>query len=247
MEIMDSWADCRLKLALKEYEETERVRLASAYAIMNYRSDGDDVPLDLMTREDLVAHRASSSPPTPTLSTLSSPSPHRLIIDPLSRREGNKASLFEATFALAGGPRLNVFMKTYPVEDFNVLIHEFDVYTAVAHLVIVPKLHAVIKARFDPWGGLILEHAGTTLSSRDVPWKDLELTQQEKLDLYDAFRQLHAAGVVHGDVAARNILRRPSGAFCLVDFDRSSLNHVCPGPTCEELARLQRNLGLKAV
>ncbi|KAF8192339.1 hypothetical protein K438DRAFT_1935133 [Mycena galopus ATCC 62051] len=138
-------------------------------------------------------------------------------------------------------------MKTYPVEDFNLLLHEFDVYTAVAHLDIVPKLHAVIKCRFEPWGGLIMEYAGTTLSIYDVPWEDLKLTWQEKLDLYDALRQLHAAGVVHGDVAARNILRRPSGTFYLVDFDRSSLNHVCPGPACEELAQLQRNLGLEAV
>ncbi|KAJ7794269.1 thiolase-like protein [Mycena olivaceomarginata] len=167
---------------------------------------------------NLVTHHASSSPPTPTLSTLSSRSPHLLTIDPYKTRGGNKASLYEATFALTGGPLLNVFMKTYPVEDFDLLLHEFDVYIAVAHLVIVPKLYA-----------------------------DLELTRQEKLDLYDALRQLHAAGVVHGDVAARNILRRPSGAFCLADFDRSSLNHVCPGPVCEELAQFQRDLGLEAV
>jgi hypothetical protein len=71
-------------------------------------------------------------------------------------------------------------MKTYPVEDFDLLLHEFDVYIVVAHLVIVPKLYAVIKCRFEPWGGLIMEHAGTTLSIYDVPWEDLELTRQEK-------------------------------------------------------------------
>ncbi|KAJ7301074.1 hypothetical protein DFH08DRAFT_979078 [Mycena albidolilacea] len=187
----------------------------------------------------LPAHTYTLDP----LVAISPPSHHR----PLQTRGGNKASLYEATFDLAGGPLFNMFMKTYPVEDFDLLLHEFDVYIAVAHLVIVPKLHAVIKCRFEPWGALIMEHAGTTLSIYDVPGEDLELTRQEKLDLYDALCQLNAAGVIHGDVAARNILRRLSGAFCLADFVRSSLNHIHPGPACEELAQLQRDLGLEAV
>ncbi|KAJ7213100.1 hypothetical protein GGX14DRAFT_446295 [Mycena pura] len=202
-----------------------------------------------MTRADLVAHHVSPSPlPTPTSSTLSSASPHLITIDPYSTRGGNKACIHHATFAMDGRPPFNVVLKTYPVEDFNLLIHEFDVYTAVAHLaVVVPTLHAVVKSRFEPWGGLILEDAGTVLSKYDTPWKALGLTPQDKVVLYDTLRQLHAAGVLHGDVAPRNILRRPSGAFCLVDFDRSTLNHVCPGPICKELSELQRVLALENV
>ncbi|KAJ7809967.1 hypothetical protein B0H14DRAFT_3880786 [Mycena olivaceomarginata] len=199
-----------------------------------------------MTRADLVAHHVSSSPlPTPTSSTLSSPSPYILTIDPYTTRGGNKACTHHATFAMDGGPLFNVVLKTYPVEDFDLLVHEFDVYTAVAPLAgVVPTLHAVVKSRFEPWGGLILENAGTVLSVYDTRWDALGLTPQDKVALYDTLRRLHAAGVLHGDVAPRNILRRPNGAFCLVDFDRSTLNHVCPVPTCKELSELQRVLAL---
>ncbi|KAJ7041294.1 hypothetical protein C8F04DRAFT_1391151 [Mycena alexandri] len=238
---------------LKEYEEGRRAEEASkppAYAIMHYPAWlwglSRDVPLDLMTREDLVTRHTSSSPP-PAPSSLSSSSPHILTINPETTGVGNKASFYEATFVLAGGPPLNVFMKTYPVEDFDLLCHEFDVYTTVGHLDVVPKLYAVVKGRSTDWGGLIMEHAGTSLSIYNLPWEKLLLSRQDKLNLYDAFRQLHAAGVVHGDVAARNILRRPSGAFCLVDFDRSTIGHLCPGSSCEELAQLQRDLGLEVI
>ncbi|KAJ7085407.1 hypothetical protein B0H15DRAFT_846801 [Mycena belliarum] len=248
MEITDPWAAYWADW-LKGKAPTTQGKQApqSYYAIMNFPADGftgPDVPLDLMTREDLVAHYASESY-SPTPPPLSAAAPHRLTIDGRSERCGNKASLFQATFALAGGPLLDVFVKTYPVEDFDLLLREFDVYSAAAHSGIVPKLHATIKCRPQPWGGLIMENAGTALSAYDDPWEDLKLTQRERLELYDALRRLHAAGIVHGDVAARNILRRPTGAFCLVDFERSSLAHVCPGPVCEELARSQRNLGLE--
>jgi hypothetical protein len=117
----------------------------------------------------------------PTSSTLSSPSPHIITIDPYKTRGGNKACIHHATFAIDGGPLFNVVLKTYPVEDFDLLIHEFDVYTAVTHLaVVVPKLHAVVKPRFEPWGGLILEDAGTVLSVYDTRWEALGLTPQDK-------------------------------------------------------------------
>ncbi|KAJ7029907.1 hypothetical protein C8F04DRAFT_1187262 [Mycena alexandri] len=188
-------------------------------------------PLDLMTRADVVAHFTSSfpqlTPPTP-----SSSSPHS-VINPHTTSAGNTASLYEATLVLAEGPQRPTQLNS----------HQLDVYTTVGHLAVVPKLHAVIKGRFTDWGGLIMEHAGTALSIHEGPCENLTLPQQDKFALYDVFLQLHAAGVVHGDVARRNI-RRPSGDFCVVDFDSSTLNHVCPGAACEELAQLRRNLGI---
>ncbi|KAJ7862748.1 hypothetical protein B0H14DRAFT_3444464 [Mycena olivaceomarginata] len=126
-------------------------------------------------------------------------------------------------------------------DDISLLIHEFDVYAAIVHLaVIVPTLHAVVKPRYDPWGGLILENAGTVLSEYDIRWDDLSLTHQEKILLYNTLHQLHSASVVHGDVAPRNILCRPCGAFCLVDFDRSTLNHKRGAvPSMEEYKQVQ--------
>ncbi|KAJ7862740.1 hypothetical protein B0H14DRAFT_3444456 [Mycena olivaceomarginata] len=104
---------------------------------------------------------------------------------------------------MEGEKSLRVVLKTYAIEDINLLIHEFDVYAAIAHLaVIVPTLHAVVKPHYDPWGGLILENAGTVLSEYEIRRDDLGLTHQEKILLYNTLRRLHSAGVVHGDVAA---------------------------------------------
>ncbi|KAJ7738069.1 hypothetical protein DFH07DRAFT_86406 [Mycena maculata] len=203
---------------------------------------GDSVLLDLMTCADL--------PSPPLTPTLSSPSPLLLTYDRFKTFAGNEAQMYEADFGPDEGPQLHVLVKTYHDKNMHLLRHEFNVYTAVAHLSIVPKLHAVIKSRSRPhWGGLIMEHAGTSLAAvyEEGDFECIELTPQERLEIYDAFRQLHVAGVVHGDVAPRNILRRPNGAFCLVDFDKSSLNHPCEGLTCPELAQLQRDLKLETV
>ncbi|KAJ7913058.1 hypothetical protein B0H13DRAFT_2005592 [Mycena leptocephala] len=249
----DPWADW----AAQDQEHYE----PPSYAILHHPGPfpwlpPDDVPLDQMSRADLVAYSTSSSVSTP-VSTLSSPSPYFLTIDSFKSRGGHTAAIHHGTFAMEGETPLRVVLKTYAIEDISRLIHEFDVYAAIAreagigekvarHLaVIVPTLHAVVKPRYDPWGGLILENAGTVLSEYEIRWDDLGLTHQEKILLYNTLRQLHSAGVVHGDVAPRNILRRPCGAFCLVDFDRSTLNHVCPGATCKELSEFQRVLRLQ--
>ncbi|KAJ7801416.1 hypothetical protein B0H14DRAFT_2615319 [Mycena olivaceomarginata] len=121
-----------------------------------------------MSRADLVAYSTSSLVST-HISTLSSPSPYFLTIDSFKSRGGHTAAIHHGTFAMEGETPLRVVLKTYAIEDINLLIHEFDVYAAIAHLaVIVPTLHAVVKPRYDPWGGLILENAGTVLSEYEI-------------------------------------------------------------------------------
>jgi tRNA A-37 threonylcarbamoyl transferase component Bud32 len=62
--------------------------------------------------------------------------------------------------------------------------------------------------------------------------------------LYSALKEIHAAGVLQGDIAPRNVVRRARGALCWIDFERSTLEHICPGDACEELADFRDQLGL---
>lgn len=46
----------------------------------------------------------------------------------------------------------------------------------------------------------------------------------------------HKQGIVHGDVAERNVLVTAAGKVFLIDFDHSIDEHQCPGVTqCWEL------------
>ena len=39
-----------------------------------------------------------------------------------------------------------------------------------------------------------------------------------------AFRRLHDAGVLHGDIRTHNLLLDPSGAFYIIDFDQAEVD-----------------------
>ncbi|KAJ7611542.1 hypothetical protein DFH06DRAFT_1244410 [Mycena polygramma] len=216
------------------------------YAFLHYSLPEDPVEpvnLDAVSRDDLVAYCTPSA--SPSSAVPSSRPPYILTLDPFRTAGGNHASVFHGQWAIDGQPPSDVVLKSYPVEDFKLLIHELDVYAAIGHLAfIVPTLHVVLKPSSESWGGLLLEDAGTVLAKYNTPWQNLGLTPHEKILLYDTLRQLHSAGIIHGDVVPRNIVRRPGGAFCFVDFERSKLNHTCPGPTCKELAELHHKLGL---
>ncbi|KAJ7725501.1 hypothetical protein B0H14DRAFT_3002861 [Mycena olivaceomarginata] len=61
--------------------------------------------------------------------------------------------------------------------------------------------------------------------------------------LLNALQEIHSAGVLHRDMAPRNVVRRPLGALCIIDFEAWSVGHRCPGPLrCEELASLGKAL-----
>ncbi|KAJ7837215.1 hypothetical protein B0H14DRAFT_3870541 [Mycena olivaceomarginata] len=44
-------------------------------------------------------------------------------------------------------------------------------------------------------------------------WKDFDLNPEERWAIYEAVEKIHAAGVVHGDLEARNIVRDEDGDF----------------------------------
>jgi tRNA A-37 threonylcarbamoyl transferase component Bud32 len=63
-----------------------------------------------------------------------------------------------------------------------------------------------------------------------------------RMGIYFALVQIHAAGVSHGDVEPRNVVRRRWGTPCFVDFGLSTTDHRCQRDTCEELAHLRSAL-----
>ncbi|KAJ7266391.1 hypothetical protein B0H12DRAFT_159486 [Mycena haematopus] len=218
------------------------------YAFLHYSFPDkpvDPVDLDTLSRDDLVAYCTPSAPRAPAVPC--SQPPHILTLDPFKRVAGYYACVFFGKWAIEGEPPSDVVFKTYPVKDFKFLINELDVYTAIAHLApIVPTLLVILKpsSEDEEWGGLLLENAGTVLADHNTYWQNLGLSLQERILLYETLCQLHSAGIIHGDVTPRNVVRRPGGAFCFVDFERSTLNHSCPGETCQELAELHNKLDL---
>ncbi|KAJ7255199.1 hypothetical protein C8J57DRAFT_1345728, partial [Mycena rebaudengoi] len=95
--------------------------------------------------------------------------------------------------------------------------------------------------------GNLLPPAGIDLVFADVEirvgdtedWTSLELSTADKVQLYDALQQLHAAGVIHGDFYPRNIMRRADSTFCIIDFGDAEIDYSCPGSTCWELDHLR--------
>jgi tRNA A-37 threonylcarbamoyl transferase component Bud32 len=55
--------------------------------------------------------------------------------------------------------------------------------------------------------------------------------------------RLHKSGVQHNDLEPRNVTQSSSGPL-IIDFDRASLDHNCPGALCKELQQVAQALDL---
>ncbi|KAF8505234.1 hypothetical protein JB92DRAFT_2965796 [Gautieria morchelliformis] len=96
---------------------------------------------------------------------------------------------------------------------------------------------------------LVLSKEGNALTS----WNDL--VEDERLELFSMALKLHQAGLRHGDLEPRNVLRSTTGQLKLVDLSEAS-EHQCCGTVqrgsrkrrrlyrCSELIRLRRELDL---
>ncbi|KAF8479980.1 hypothetical protein JB92DRAFT_3041604, partial [Gautieria morchelliformis] len=96
---------------------------------------------------------------------------------------------------------------------------------------------------------LVLSKEGNALTS----WNDL--VEDERLELFSMALRLHQAGLRHGDLEPRNVLRSTTGQLKLVDLSEAS-EHQCCGTVqrgsrkrrrsyrCSELIRLRRELDL---
>ncbi|KAJ7901604.1 hypothetical protein B0H13DRAFT_2027681 [Mycena leptocephala] len=65
-----------------------------------------------------------------------------------------------------------------------------------------------------------------------------------RMAIYFALVQIHAEGVLHNDLFPRNVVRRPGGAPCFVDFGLATIGHKCGPEYCNELAYLKDALEL---
>ena len=96
---------------------------------------------------------------------------------------------------------------------------EYALLEALSHRHIVSVFGLMDMAGTGTGGGLglVMEYVGggdlvSLTGSRPAKW--LPVAAQ----LADALRYLHASGVVHRDVKARNVLLRPGDEPCLIDF-----------------------------
>ncbi|KAJ7634949.1 hypothetical protein FB45DRAFT_1025854 [Roridomyces roridus] len=223
------------------------------YAFLRFPPDEDGpirpVRLESLTREEVDAYRTASTTDSPPSTKLPPAQSHTLMVDPSDDIDSNISSACFGTWNMAGQPPLNVVLKSYPIPEYcdNVL-DELDTYSAIAHMrlgPIVPTLHCILKAPTQAWIGLLLENAGRRICASGADgWQKLHLPRHEKNQLYNILAQLHRAGITHGDVAPRNVLRRPDGSFCFIDFERSQRGHRCAGSTCEELGQFREDLGV---
>ncbi|KAK6984476.1 hypothetical protein R3P38DRAFT_343699 [Favolaschia claudopus] len=191
-----------------------------------------------ISRDTIVRRELASTSPQHHSGTMS------LILEADYYYRGEMASVFRGQLSAEGQPPWHVIIKCYPADNFKCLIQELDAYTALAHLAcVVPQCWGVVAPPGLQWAGIVLEYAGLQLPSHSG--KFIGLTSNDKLLLYSALREIHAAAVAHGDAAPRNVVRRVRGPLCWIDFEKASLNHICPGATCPELSGLRRELGLE--
>ncbi|KAJ7837211.1 hypothetical protein B0H14DRAFT_3703108 [Mycena olivaceomarginata] len=120
-----------------------------------------------------------------------------------------------------------VVAKLYDVgSGFEALLRELDAYECMEGLECVPRCLGVYAPVMN--------------------WKDFDFNPEERWAIYEAVEKIHAAGVVHGDLETRNIVRDEDGDFYIIDFGHSLVDHQCEPqtPWCSELRSLWDDLDL---
>ncbi|KAJ7645821.1 hypothetical protein B0H17DRAFT_448257 [Mycena rosella] len=130
-----------------------------------------------------------------------------------------------------------VIVKRFQPAEYDELATELGAHQCLVPL--WPKIvscDAVIAPLDCAWMALVMEDRGLSIASRGGfaanPWHKLT-------NLYRTIEAVHAAGVKHGDLAARNVVVTPSGDLCLIDFGEATLEHLCAGQSCPELVLFQ--------
>ncbi|KAJ7682451.1 hypothetical protein DFH06DRAFT_1161137 [Mycena polygramma] len=102
---------------------------------------------------------------------------------------------------------------------------------------ITPRYYGVFQ---DTIGtvALVLENSGKALKSFD------SLTDEQAQKLFAQVVEMQTAGVIHGDLAPRHIVRDSEGELRIIDFHTAELGHRCSGKKkCRELQRFWKMLG----
>ncbi|KAJ7718053.1 hypothetical protein B0H16DRAFT_1740220 [Mycena metata] len=101
--------------------------------------------------------------------------------------------------------------------------------------VAIPKMIGMFPTGDGKNTVLIMSHAGKALTTFS------ELVPRDKRILFHWLVLLHNTGVQHNDLEPRNVTVSSSGPV-IIDFDRASLDHNCPGASCEELLEVAEAL-----
>ncbi|KAJ6608171.1 hypothetical protein B0H10DRAFT_2068840 [Mycena sp. CBHHK59/15] len=119
------------------------------------------------------------------------------------------------------------------------LVHEYDAYAAMRTLqgAAIPNVIGMFTTKDQKNTVLIMSYAGKALSAFS------ELQPRDKLTLFHRLIRLHKSGVQHNDLEPRNVTLSSSGPL-IIDFDHASLDHHCPGASCQELQQVAQALDL---
>ncbi|KAJ7668138.1 hypothetical protein B0H17DRAFT_224909 [Mycena rosella] len=140
-----------------------------------------------------------------------------------------------------------VIFKTYPTSAAETLRREVSAYERLGQLTVVPALLGVYSLPGEDWAGLLLQDSGVKVGRGDWVDHTHELNLAERLAIYAAVCAVHDAGVLHGDVEPRNIVRGARGAMSVIDFGHARMGHVCPGNGCEEPVHLRGCLDIASI
>ncbi|KAJ7188665.1 hypothetical protein C8R46DRAFT_1055447, partial [Mycena filopes] len=125
--------------------------------------------------------------------------------------------------------------------DKNLVRDEGGVYRVLAasgKSAISPRFYGVFRNSIGSVA-LVLENCGKALKT----FKDL--TTQQCLALFSKAVEMHSVGILHNDLAPRNVVQDSEGELKILDFHVASLQHRCPGvDKCEELVDFKQALGL---
>jgi serine/threonine protein kinase len=135
------------------------------------------------------------------------------------------------------------------------LVHEYDAYAAMRSIqgAAIPNIIGMFGTKDGRNTVLIMSYAGKALKAfSELELHDkcnptlpsrCKLTVILRLTLFHRLVRLHKTGVQHNDLEPRNVTKSSSGPF-IIDFDRASLDHNCPGASCKELLQVAQALDL---
>ncbi|KAL5512466.1 hypothetical protein ACEPAG_3119 [Sanghuangporus baumii] len=109
------------------------------------------------------------------------------------------------------------------------LFNEFQMYRMIEHAR-RERNHTIDRAIPNCYGMyeaedcfvLVMDYGGDALNEKD--WDSL--TARDRAELFEAIATLHAIGILHSDISPQNVLLRPDGSLCIIDFSESEV-HKC--------------------
>ncbi|KAK7031714.1 hypothetical protein R3P38DRAFT_2925310 [Favolaschia claudopus] len=133
-----------------------------------------------------------------------------------------------------------VVVKMYDSCDFDALLREADAYEQLelSGVSATPKCLGIFAPVHKRWAALVLEDGGLTIGKC---WRDVSL--EDRMAVYATALQVHASGIIHGDLECRNFTRDTDGHIRVIDFGHSTVGHVCDN-ACSELLDLRHDLSL---